>query len=169
MDEIKLVKMYMDQDIKNAVLKVLDNGYYIKGPNLRDFEESFRNYIGSKYAIGVSSGTAALFLAYQELNLNPGDEVIVPSHTFIATVTPLAYFNAKPVFVDIDPKTYCMDIENVKSKITPKTKCIMPVHIYGHPVDMDPLIEIAEEKILKSLKTVVKLMEQSIKEKRLEY
>ena len=146
MDEIKLNKMYMNQDIKNRVLQVLDSGYYIKGPNLRQFEESFRDYIKSKYAIGVSSGTAALFLAYQEFNLNPGDEVIVPSHTFIATATPLAYFKAKPVFVDIDPDTYCMNIEKVKRKITPKTKCIVPVHIYGHPADMDPLLEIAEEK-----------------------
>ncbi|GAG58054.1 unnamed protein product, partial [marine sediment metagenome] len=109
MDEIKLNKMYMNQEIKNAVLEVLESGYYIKGPNLKDFEASFKVYIGSKYAIGVSSGTSALFLAYQELNLNPGDEVIVPSHTFIATATPLAFFKAKPVFVDIDPDTYCMD------------------------------------------------------------
>jgi len=146
MQEIKLTKMFMNQDIKNRVLEVLDSGYYIKGPNLKEFEESFREYIGSEYAIGVSSGTAALFLAYQELNLNPGDEVIVPSHTFIASVTPLAFFKAIPVFVDIDPETYCMDIEKVKRKITPKTKCIVPVHIYGHPVDMDPLLEICEEK-----------------------
>ena len=102
MQEIKLSKMFMNQNIKSAVLEVLDNGYYIKGPNLRHFEQSFRDYIKSKYAIGVSSGTAALFLAYQEININSGDEVIVPSHTFIATATPLAYFKAKPVFVDID-------------------------------------------------------------------
>ena len=156
----------MNQDIKNAVLKVLDSGYYIKGPNLRHFEESFRDYIGSKYAIGVSSGTAALFLAYQELNLNSGDEVIVPSHTFIATVTPLAYFKARPVFVDIDPETYCMDIEKVKSKITPKTKCIVPVHIYGHPVDMDPLLEIAEEKSIKIIEDCCQAHGAEYKEKK---
>ena len=149
MHTIKLIKMFMNEDIKNAVLEVLESGYYIKGPNLKNFEASFRDYIGSKYAIGVSSGTSALFLAYQEINLSPGDEVIVPSHTFIATATPLAYFKAKPIFVDIDPDTYCMDIEQVKSKINSKTKCIVPVHIYGHPVDMDPLVEIANEKNIK--------------------
>ena len=149
MDDIKLVKMYMDDEIRNEVLKVLDAGYYIKGPNLKSFEESFKEYIGPKHAIGVSSGTAALFLAYNELNLQPGDEVIVPSHTFIATVSPLAFFNAKPIFVDCDPDTYCMDIEHVKEKITSRTKCITPVHLYGHPVDMDPLIEIANEKNIK--------------------
>jgi len=149
MNEIKLIKMFMNEDIKNAVLEVLESGYYIKGPNLKDFEASFRDYIGSKYAIGVSSGTSALFLAYQEINLSPGDEVIVPSHTFIATATPLAYFKAKPIFVDIDPDTYCMNIEQVKSKINSNTKCIVPVHIYGHPVDMDPLVEIANEKNIK--------------------
>jgi len=147
--DIKLVKMFMNEDIKTAVLEVLESGYYIKGPNLKNFEASFRDYIGSKYAIGVSSGTSALFLAYQEIELSPGDEVIVPSHTFIATASPLAYFKAKPIFVDIDPNTYCMDIEQVKSKINPKTKCIVPVHIYGHPVDMDPLVEIANEKNIK--------------------
>ncbi|MHA1293071.1 MAG: DegT/DnrJ/EryC1/StrS family aminotransferase [Promethearchaeota archaeon] len=149
MEEIKLVKMYMDDEIKSEVIKVLDSGYYIKGPNLKQFEKYFKDYLNIKYAIGVSSGTAALFLAYNELSLKSGDEVIVPSHTFIATVSPLAFFNAKPIFVDIDPETYCMDIEDVKEKITPKTRCITPVHIYGHPVDMDPLIELAKEKDIK--------------------
>lgn len=116
MDEIKLVKMYMDDEIKKEVLKVLDSGNYINGPNLKEFEESFKKYLGVNHAIGVSSGTAALFLAYNELNLAPGDEVIVPSHTFIATVSPLAFLKAKPVFVDIDPETYCMSIDDVKKK-----------------------------------------------------
>ena len=164
--EIKLNKMFLNQNIKNGVLEVLESGNYIKGPNLRHFEESFRDYVGSKYAIGVSSGTAALFLAYQEININRGDEVIVPSHTFIATATPLAYFQAKPVFVDIDPTTYCMDIEEVKRKITPKTKCIVPVHIYGHPVDMDPLIEIAEEKNIKIIEDCCQAHGAEYKEKK---
>lgn len=149
MSKIKLVKMYMDENIKEEVLKILDSGYYIKGPNLKKFEESFKKYLGVEYAIGVSSGTAALFLAYQQLGLKAGDEVIVPSHTFIATATPLAYFNAKPIFVDVNPDTYCMNIEELNEKITSKTKCIVPVHIYGHPVDMDPLLDIAENNNIK--------------------
>lgn len=149
MDEIKLVKMYMDDEIKNAVNKVLDTGYYINGPNLDNFEKAFEQYLSVKHSIGVSSGTAGLFLAFFEMKLQKGDEVIVPSHTFIATVSPLAFFKAKPVFVDIDPETYCMDIEDVKKKITSKTKMIVPVHLYGHPVDMDPLLEIAQEKEIK--------------------
>lgn len=149
MDKIKLVKMYMDEEIKKSVLEILETGYYIKGPNLKAFEEEFKKYLKIKHAIGVSSGTAALFLAYHEIGLKPGDEVIVPSHTFIATITPLTFFKAKPIFVDIDPETYCMDIEDVKEKITKKTKCITPVHLYGHPVDMDPIIEISEEKKIK--------------------
>jgi dTDP-4-amino-4,6-dideoxygalactose transaminase len=149
MTKINLTKMYMDDEIKEEVLKILDSGYYIKGPNLKEFERSFREYIGVKYVYGVSSGTAGLFLAYNELNLKAGDEIIIPSHTFIATATPLAYLNARPVFVDCDPNTYCMDLEDVKEKITPKTKCITPVHLYGHPVDMDPLLEIAEERNIK--------------------
>ena len=149
MDEIKLVKMYMDYEIKKNVLKVLDSGYYVNGPNLKVFEENFKNYLGVKYSIGVSSGTAGLFLAYSEMNLKPGDEVIVPSHTFIATVSPLAYIKAKPIFVDVDPETYCIEIEDVKEKITHKTKVITPVHLYGHPADLNPLIEIAQEKNIK--------------------
>ncbi|MFX1502243.1 MAG: DegT/DnrJ/EryC1/StrS family aminotransferase [Promethearchaeota archaeon] len=149
MDEIKLVKMYMDEEIKSEVINILDSGFYIKGNNLKKFENAFENYLNIKHSIGVSSGTAALFLAYYEMNLQNGDEIIVPSHTFISTVSPLAFFKAKPVFVDIDPNTYCMDIEDVKEKITSKTKIIVPVHIYGHPVDMDPLIEIAKEKNIK--------------------
>ena len=149
MDDIKLVKMFMDDEIKKEVLNVLDSGYYINGPKLKAFEEDFKKYLGVKHAIGVSSGTSALFLAYNELNLQPGDEVIVPSHTFIATASPLAFFKAKPVFVDCDPDTYCMDIEDVKEKITKKTKCVTPVHLYGHPVDMDPLMEICREKGIK--------------------
>jgi len=164
--DIKLNKMYMDQNIKNAVLNVLESGIYIKGPKLRAFEESFRAYIGSKFAIGVSSGTSALFLAYQQLGLNPGDEVIVPSHTFIATVSPLAYFKAKPIFVDIESETYCMDIDQVKSKITSKTKCIVPVHIYGHPVDMDPLLEIAEERSIKVVEDCCQAHGAEYKEKK---
>lgn len=149
MNDIKLVKMYMDEEIKQEVLKVLESGYYIKGPNLKAFEESFQEYLGAKYAIGVSSGTSALFLAYNELNLKPGDEVIVPSHTFIATASPLAFFKARPVFVDIDPDTYVMNVEDVKEKISSHTKCVTPVHLYGHPVDMDPLVEICIEKNIK--------------------
>jgi len=149
MNEIKLVKMYMDEEIKSEVNKILDLGIYIKGPNLKNFEATFNDYLGTKHSIGISSGTAGLFLCYFELNLQPGDEVIVPSHTFISTITPLAFFNAKPVFVDIDPDTYCMDIEDVKEKISSKTKIIVPVHLYGHPVDMDPLMDIAKDENIK--------------------
>lgn len=149
MEEIKLVKMYMDEEIKSEVINILDSGYYIKGPNLEKFENAFRRYLNIKHSMGVSSGTAGLFLAYFEMDLQNGDEVIVPSHTFISTVSPLAFYKAKPVFVDIDPNTYCMDIEDVKEKITSKTKIIVPVHLYGHPVEMDPLMEIAEDKNIK--------------------
>ena len=156
MEEIKLVKMYMDDEIRNEVIKVLDTGYYINGPNLKAFENDFKDYLGVKYAIGVSSGTAALFLSYYEMNLKPGDEVILPSHTFIATASPLAFFKAKPVFVDVDPDTYCMDVEDVKEKVTSKTKIITPVHLYGNPVDMDPILEIAKEKNIRVIESIAK-------------
>ncbi len=149
MNDIKLVKMYMDDEIRKEVNNILDSGYYIKGPYLKDFENAFKKYLNVKHSIGVSSGTAGIFLAYFEMNLKQGDEVIVPSHTFIATVSPLAFFKAKPVFVDINPDTYCIDIEDLKKKISSKTKVIVPVHLYGHPADMKPLMEIARDNNLK--------------------
>jgi dTDP-4-amino-4,6-dideoxygalactose transaminase len=143
--DVPLCEMYLDQEIKKAALKVLDSGRYINGPEAKAFEKEFADYVGMKYGISVNSGTSALFITFMYLNLQPGDEVIVPSHTFIASASQAIHLGAKPVFVDVDPDNYTMDIRDVKRKITDKTKAIVAVHIYGHPVDMDPLLEIAEK------------------------
>jgi len=123
--------------------EVIKNNNYVFGSD--KFEEEFAEYVGSKYCVAVSSGTSALHLALLALGVGPGDEVITVSHTFRATVSAILYCGAKPVFVDIDPHTYVMNCDLVESKITPKTKCIMPVHLYGNMVDMNRLQDIAKK------------------------
>jgi dTDP-4-amino-4,6-dideoxygalactose transaminase len=137
--------MYIDDEIKKAATDVIDSGIYINGPQAKQFEKEFAAYIGVKRAVSVNSGTSALFIVFMNMGLQPGDEVIVPSHTFIASASQAIHLGAKPVFVEAELRSMIMDIDDVKRKITPKTKAIVAVHLYGHPVDMDPLMELAKE------------------------
>jgi dTDP-4-amino-4,6-dideoxygalactose transaminase len=113
------------------------------GPNVQAFEREFGEFCGVDYAVGVSDGTNALYLALKACNIGYGDEVITVSHTFIATAEAITLCRAMPVFVDIDPATYLMDVTKVEEKITKNTRAILPVHLYGQCVDMDPILEIA--------------------------
>lgn len=140
--EISLSKMYVDDQIHQVVFNVLNSGRYINGQNLRSFEEEFADLCSTKYAVGVSSGTSAILLSLMALDIGEGDEVIVPSHTFIATASPVKFLGATVVYADIDPETYTIAPAEVQRKITPRTKAIIPVHLYGHPCDMDPIIEL---------------------------
>jgi perosamine synthetase len=115
------------------------------GTFIEDFEQRWAAYCGKQYGIAVSNGTAALQLAVACIGLKPGDEVILPAFTIISCVLAVIYNAGVPVLVDSDPRTWCMDVEQVKDKISRKTRAIMPVHIYGHPVDMDPLLNLAEQ------------------------
>jgi perosamine synthetase len=112
---------------------------------LQKFEQQWADYCGRQFGIAVSNGSAALQLAILALDLKPGDEVILPTFTIISCATAIVYSGAIPVLVDSDPKTWCMDVDQVRDRINSRTKAIMPVHIYGHPVDMDPLLEIAKQ------------------------
>ena len=114
------------------------------GHFIREFEEGWANYCGRRYGIAVSNGTTALQLAVACLDLEAGDEIIMPSFTIISCALAVIYNGAVPVLVDSDPGTWCMDVDQVKAKITPRTRAIMAVHIYGHPVDMDPLLAVAD-------------------------
>jgi len=145
---IPLIKVYMDEDIKNAVLEVLDSGWYILHEKVKEFERKFAQFCAVKHAVCVASGTAAIFLTLKALNIKQGDEVIIPSYSFIATATPIMEVGAKPVFVDIDARTYTIDSEKIKAVVTKRTRAIMPVHLYGHPANMDPIFEIAKENNL---------------------
>lgn len=118
------------------------------GKFIEEFEQGWANYCGRRYGIGVSNGTAALQLALACIGLKPGDEVILPTFTIISCALAVIYNGGVPVLVDSDPRTWCMDVERVEEKINRKTRAIMPVHIYGHPVDMDPLLDLAREHSL---------------------
>ena len=115
------------------------------GRYLEEFEQGWANYCGRRYGIAVSSGTTALHLAVASLGLEPGDEVIMPTFTIISCALAVIYNGGVPVLVDSEPRTWCMDVDQVESKITDKTRAIMPVHIYGHPVDMDAILGLAEK------------------------
>ncbi|MCB0149820.1 MAG: DegT/DnrJ/EryC1/StrS family aminotransferase [Caldilinea sp.] len=115
------------------------------GRFIRDFEARFAEICGVKYGIACANGTVAMHLAMATLGLEPGDEVIIPTFTMIATANAVTYCGAKPVLVDMDPGYWQMDLNHVEAKITPRTKAIVPVHIYGHPTDMDPLMALAEK------------------------
>ncbi len=133
-------------DSKRLVAEALDTGWISSaGPYIEKFEIEFATYIGVKHAISVNTGTAALHLALIAAGIKPGDEVIVPAFTMAASWMAVMYLGAKPVFVDVDPDIYTIDPSLIESAITSKTKAIMPVHIYGHPADMDRVIEIAKK------------------------
>ncbi|MCA9754204.1 MAG: DegT/DnrJ/EryC1/StrS family aminotransferase [Candidatus Eisenbacteria bacterium] len=133
-------------EIDPVVREVIASTRYIGGPEVSAFEEEFARYCGAAHCVGVASGTAALHLAFIGAGVGPGDEVVTVSHTFIATAEPIVTLGAKVKFVDIDEKTYNMDVNQLEAAITEKTKLLLPVHIYGQPADMDPVLEIAAAK-----------------------
>ncbi|HUX98107.1 MAG TPA: DegT/DnrJ/EryC1/StrS family aminotransferase, partial [Candidatus Deferrimicrobium sp.] len=137
----------MGEEEIDAVVDVLKSKRLslLSGKKVKKFEKEFAKYIGTSDAIAVNSGTAALHVALAAIGIGPGDEIIVPPFTFVATATAVLHQNAIPIFADIDPKTYCINPEEIKKVITPKTKGIIPVHLFGHPADMDPILEIAQK------------------------
>lgn len=135
----------LDKDLRGAFERVFANSWYIEGKEDALFEEAFANYCNTKYCIGVGNGLDALMLALKALEVKDGDEVIVPSNTYIATALAVTYVGAKPVFVEPDIKTFNIDPSLIEEKITEKTKAIMPVHLYGQPCDMDPIMQVARK------------------------
>ncbi len=130
--------LYKDE-IEEAILKVVRNCNFIMGEEVKELEQNLQEFTGAKHAITCSSGTDALLLAMMALDIKPGDEIITTPFTFIATAETIAFLGAKPVFVDIDEKTYNIDVSKIEAAITPKTKAIMPVSLYGQPADIDAL------------------------------
>jgi dTDP-4-amino-4,6-dideoxygalactose transaminase len=129
-------------DVVDAVIAVTDSTRYVLGPQVSDFEQRFASYVGTDHCIAVNSGTSALHLALIVAGVKAGDEVITVPMTFIATTWAISYVGATPVFVDVDPVTYTMNPEQVEARITPRTKAILPVHIYGQAAAMAPLLDI---------------------------
>ena len=142
--DLKKQNQAMRRDIVLTLLDVMDKTAFAGGPAVERFEKAFAAYCGSPYAIGVGSGTEALWLALLALRIGPGDEVITVPNTFIATVEAISFSGATPVFVDVDERTHTMDPGQFESAITSRTRAIIPVHLYGQAADMDPILKIAE-------------------------
>jgi len=142
---VDLRKQYeaIKEEVLVEIAKVLDSMQLFLGPNVQAFDDEFASFCGAEFGVGVGSGTEALHLALLGCGVGPGDEVITVSNTFFATTEAIALVGAKPVFVDIDPATFNMDASQIEGCITRQTKAILPVHLYGHPVDMDPIMELA--------------------------
>jgi dTDP-4-amino-4,6-dideoxygalactose transaminase len=132
-------------EITSAIQEVIDTASFAGGPFVAQFEAEFAAYCGCRYAIGVGSGTEALWLVFLAMGVGPGDDVITVPNTFMATAEAITYCGARPVFVDVDERTYTMDPVGLQEIITERTKAIVPVHLFGLPADMDPILEIARE------------------------
>jgi perosamine synthetase len=146
---IHIAKPMIGQEEKQAVLEVLDSGIIAQGPRVKAFEEAFADMCGVKYAIATTSGTTALHVALLAHGIGEGDEVITSPFTFIASANSVLFTGARPVFVDIDPVTYNLDPSLIEKAITPRTRAILPVHLFGLSCDMDPILKIAEKHGLK--------------------
>ena len=149
MTDLKAQYGSIKDEIDAAIQRVLDNGQFILGPEVKTFEEEMAVYCGTRFAVGVASGTDALHLALLACGIKPGDEVITTPFTFIATAESIVKCGAKPVFVDIDRLTYNIDPVQIEPKITSKTRAILPVHLYGQPAAMDPIIDLGSKYNLK--------------------
>ncbi len=148
---VDLESQYLEiqKDATASLKTLLKRSDFILGEDVKQFESDFAEYVGSKYSIGVNSGTDALFLGLLSLGIGQGDEVIVPTFTYIASAFAVSYTGAKPVFADIDAKTFNINPESIRQLINKRTKAIMPVHLYGQCADMDPIMKIAKEFGLK--------------------
>lgn len=135
----------LDAELRAAFDRVYTRSWYIEGEEDKKFEKAFADYCGTAYCVGVGNGLDALMLALKALDIGPGDEVIVPSNTYIATALAVTYVGATPVFVEPDIRTFNIDPSKIEEKITEKTRAIMPVHLYGQACDMDPILEIAHK------------------------
>jgi len=143
--KIPLANPDIGKDEIQAVMETMRSGWVTQGEKVEEFEKSFAKYCGVKYGVAVNNGTAALHMALTALGIKRGDEVITTPLSCVATTNPIVYLDAKPVFVDVEPTTLNVNPALVEKKITRKTRVILPVHLFGHPVDLDPLMEVAQK------------------------
>lgn len=147
--DLRSINLAHDNKLSEAFTRVLQSGWYILGNEVKAFEDEFAQYCGTRHAVGVSNGLDAIHLALRAFGVGAGDEVIVPANTYIATWLAVTYVGAVPVPVEPDENTYNIDPAKIEAAITPRTKAIIPVHLYGRPADMDPIMEIAARHGLK--------------------
>lgn len=159
---IPISKPYIGEEEKKAVLEVLDSGMLVQGPRVGKLEEKFAGLCQTKFAVATSSGTSALHIALLAHGIGHGDEVITSPFTFFATVSSILYTGATPVFVDIEEDTFNIDPQKIEAAITPRTKAIMPVHLYGYPCDMTAIMKIAEKHHLDIIEDAAQAVGASI-------
>lgn len=153
-------------EIDTAIERVITNTSFILGREVSQFEEAFAAFCEAQHCVGVSSGTSALHLAMLACGIGPGDEVVTTSHTFTATAEPIWMVGAHPVFVDIDETSYNLDPTQIEGAITPRTKAILPVHLYGQPADLDPILEVARQHNLLVIEDAAQAHGAAYKERR---
>src|ERR1700689_5120793 len=141
--DLKAQYRTIKREIDEAIARTIESTQFILGAEVAAFEEEFATFQGSQHGIGTNSGTSALHLALLAAGVGAGDEVITTPFTFVATAAAILYTGARPVYVDIEPETYNLDPPRIAAPITPRTKAIVPVHLFGHPADMDPIVDLA--------------------------
>ena len=164
--DLKAQYATIKNEIQAAVNSVLENQHFILGPEVKALEKEIAEYCGTKYAVGVASGTDALILGLKACGIGPGDEVIVPSFSFIATADCVSLLGGTPVFADIQPDTFNIDPAKIEALITPQTKAIIPVHLYGQAADMDPILALARKHNLKVLEDTAQAIGATYKGRR---
>ncbi len=147
--DLKAPYIELKDELDAAYQRVMESGWYILGQEVEAFEAEYAAYCGAKYCIGVGNGLDALYLSLRALDIGPGAEVIVPANTYIATWLAVSYAGATPVPVEPDPTTYNLDPARIEAAITARTRAVLPVHLYGQPADMDPILDIARRHNLK--------------------
>lgn len=155
------------QELEPAIHRVLRSGHFILGPEVEAFEAEFAEYLGVEHAIGVNSGSDALVIALQSLGISRGDEVITSPFTFVATGSAILRVGATPVFADVEPDTYNLDVSDVKAKLTGRTRAVLPVHLFGHAADMAPLLELAADAGLHVVEDVAQALSGAVGGKKL--
>lgn len=166
---VDLVAQYhsIKDEMDQAVLSVMESGWFVLGPNVKAFEEEMAAFLGVKHAVGLASGTDALIIALRAFGIGKGDEVIVPAYSFFATAGAVLSVGAKPVFVDVDSQTYLMNVDQLEKAVTSSSKAIIPVHLYGQPADMDEIMAIAEKNNLNVLEDSAQAIGAKYKGKRI--
>ncbi len=149
--DLKAQYQTIKDEVHAAITKIIESTQFVRGSASKEFEASFAKYCETEHAVGVANGTDALMLALRALGVREGDEVITSAFTFTATAEAIYWVGATPVLVDIDPENYTLDVEKVRAAVTDKTRAIIPVHLYGHPADMDPILEVARQHDIKVL------------------
>src|SRR3990172_1317771 len=153
-------------EIDSVISEVISKTAFIGGPYLKSFEDAFAKFCNTKHCIGVGNGTDALFIVLRALGIGQGDEVITVANSFIATSEAITAAGARVVFVDINPQTYNIDVKKIEEKITKKTKAIIPVHLYGQPADMDPILDLARKYNLKVIEDAAQAHGATYKERK---